>query len=89
MIPDITDLIAHTQVQLQPEDGVVLYTDGITEAENQAKEHYGLERLCDVVSQNGQYSANEIRQGIIEDVRSHIGEHKVYDDIILLVLKQK
>ena len=84
MIPDITDLIAHTQVQLQPGDGVVLYTNGITEAENQAKEHYGLERLCDVVSQNGQYSANEIRQGIIEDVRSHIGEHKVYDDITLL-----
>ncbi|XHR81792.1 MAG: PP2C family protein-serine/threonine phosphatase [Gloeotrichia echinulata GP01] len=89
MIPDITNLIAHTEVQLQIGDGVVLYTDGITEAENQAKEYYGLERLCQVISQNWQYSANEIRQKIIEDVRWHIGENKVYDDITLLVLKQK
>ncbi|HEY9802404.1 MAG TPA: SpoIIE family protein phosphatase [Leptolyngbyaceae cyanobacterium] len=89
MISDISDLIGHREVQLQPGDGVVLYTDGITEAENQAQEYYGLERLCEVVSQNWQYSANEIRQAIIADVRSHIGEHIVYDDITLLVLKQK
>ncbi|QSJ19352.1 hypothetical protein JYQ62_11895 [Nostoc sp. UHCC 0702] len=42
-----------------------------------------------MISQNWQYSANEIRQAIIEDVRSHIGESNVYDDITLLVLKQK
>ncbi|QSJ18877.1 serine/threonine-protein phosphatase [Nostoc sp. UHCC 0702] len=89
MIPDISDLIAQTEVQLQPGDGVVLYTDGITEAENQAKQYYGLERLCEVISQNWQYSANEINQAIMKDVRSHIGENKVYGDITLLVLKQK
>jgi serine phosphatase RsbU (regulator of sigma subunit) len=26
-----------------------MYTDGITEAENHGGEHYGLDRLCDVV----------------------------------------
>lgn len=89
LVPDITDFIAEVEVQLQSGDGIVLYTDGITEAENSAKEYYGLERLRQVVSQNWHQSADEICQAIVEDVRSHIGKTKVYDDVTLLVLKQK
>jgi sigma-B regulation protein RsbU (phosphoserine phosphatase) len=66
-----------------------LYTDGITEAENLAGVQYGIERLCEVVRVNWQYSAQEIKQAVIADLRSHIGEQKVYDDITLVVLKQK
>jgi PAS domain S-box-containing protein len=89
LVPDISEFIAQTEIQLQLGDGVVLYTDGITEAQNTAKEYYGLERLCQVVSQHWQQSAAEIRQAIVEDVQTHIGQQKVYDDITLLVLKQK
>ena len=67
----------------------MLYTDGITEAENMDKLLYGLERLIEVIEINGQRSAAEIRDAVIKDVRSHIGEQKVFDDITLLVLKQK
>ena len=86
---NIINFVAHTHLQLHPGDVVVLYTDGITEAENLERIHYGLERLCHVVSQNWQRSAQEIRQIVIEDVQQHIGSQKVYDDITLLVLKQK
>jgi len=86
---DIADFVAQTSVQLYPGDVVVLYTDGITEAENLAGVQYGIERLCEVVRVNWQYSAQEIKQAVIADLRSHIGEQKVYDDITLVVLKQK
>jgi len=86
---DITDFIASAEVQLHPGDVVVLYTDGITEAEDIHKVQYGLERLCEVVQQNWQIAAKEIRQAVIDDVRSHIGQQKVYDDITLVVIKQK
>lgn len=85
---DIADFISQTQVQLHPGDGVVLYTDGITEAFNMMKQQYGLERLCEVVRDSWHKSVREIRQAVIEDVRRHIGEQKVYDDITLVVLKQ-
>ncbi len=85
----IVDFVAQTQTHLNSGDVVVLYTDGITEAESFSGLHYGLERLCEVVRQNRQRSANEIRQVVIDDLRQHIGEQKVYDDITLLVLKQK
>jgi len=86
---DISDFVAQTFVQLEPGDVVVLYTDGITEAENKLGVRYGIEPFCEVISHNWQQSAEGIRKAVIEDVRRHIGEHKVYDDITLLVLKQK
>ncbi len=86
---EIADFIASEQVQLNPGDVVMLYTDGITEAFNIDHKQYGLERLCEVVSQNCDRTVQQIRQAIIEDVRRHIGVQKVFDDITLVVLKQK
>ncbi|HEY9608797.1 AAA family ATPase [Allocoleopsis sp.] len=86
---EIADFIASEQVQLNPGDVVVLYTDGITEAFDINNQQYGLEQLCEVVSQNCDRTAQEIREAVIEDVRRHIGTQKVFDDITLVVLKQK
>ncbi|MGB7711207.1 MAG: PP2C family protein-serine/threonine phosphatase [Microcoleus sp.] len=86
---DITEFVAEKLVQLYKGDVVVLYTDGITEAENMDQVLYGLERLIEVIQINWQRTASEIRYAVIDDVRSHIGEQKVFDDITLLVLKQK
>lgn len=85
----IEDFVFQTRVRLNQGDVVVLYTDGVTEAENHLGKHYGLEQLCSVVQQNWQRSAAEIAKTAIADLRSHIGVEKVYDDITLVVLKQK
>jgi predicted ATPase/serine phosphatase RsbU (regulator of sigma subunit)/tRNA A-37 threonylcarbamoyl transferase component Bud32 len=86
---EIAEFIAQEQVQLNPGDVVVLYTDGITEAFDINHMQYGLERLCEVVSRNCHRTAQEIQQAVIEDVRQYIGSQKVFDDITLVVLKQK
>jgi serine phosphatase RsbU (regulator of sigma subunit) len=86
---EISHFIAQEEVQLNSGDVVVLYTDGITEAENINHRLYGLERLCKVVVANRHGSAEEIKWVVIDDVRQHIGTHKVFDDITLLVIKQK
>jgi len=41
------------------------------------------------VKLNSARSPQEIRQAVIDDVRRHMGEQKVFDDITLLVIKQK
>ena len=86
---DIADFIDHTMVELHPGDGVVLYTDGIPEAFDLEKKQYGLERLCEVISQNWQHNAQEIKQAVIDDLRAFIGQQKVFDDITLVILKQQ
>jgi PAS domain S-box-containing protein len=86
---EIVDFIASEQVHLNPGDVVVLYTDGITEAFDINRKQYGLTRLCEVVRKNCERKVQEIRQAVIEDLRRHIGKQKVFDDITLVVLKQK
>lgn len=86
---DIADFIGRHQVELEPGDGVVLYTDGITEAENAANEQYGLERLCETIHRHWAEPADAIKTAVIDDVRRFIGEQTVFDDITLLVLKQQ
>jgi serine phosphatase RsbU (regulator of sigma subunit) len=86
---EIAEFFLETRVQLYSGDVVVLYTDGITEAENMDKLLYGLDRLIEVIEINWQRSAAEIRHAVIKDVRSHIDKQKVLDDITLLVIKQK
>ncbi|MFP5268908.1 SpoIIE family protein phosphatase [Coleofasciculus sp.] len=85
----IAEFVAEATVQLYPGDGVVLYTDGITEAEDMNGVQYGLERLCEVLRTNWHSSVCEIRQAVIDQVWQHIGEQKVHDDITLLILKQQ
>ncbi|MEP6518495.1 AAA family ATPase [Microcoleus vaginatus] len=87
--PDIADFIATTEIQLNSGDVVVLYTDGITEAFDMNQKEYGIEPLIELVALNREKSTAEIKQAIIDDVRRYIGEQKVFDDITLVVIKQK
>lgn len=89
MVDNISDFVSQTQVQLNSGDGVVLYTDGITEAEGNDRHLYGLERLIETVKNHWQSSADDITQAVVRDVRSHIGSHPVYDDMTLVVLKER
>ena len=86
---EIADFIQHTTVRLQPGDGVVLYTDGITEAENLAREQYGLARLCTVVSRHWTAPAEVIKEYVVKDVHQHMGAQRMYDDITLVVVKRR
>ena len=70
---DILEFVSHQDISLQPGDGIVLYTDGITEAQNLEEEQYGLERLCEVVSHHWHFTAQTIQQAIIADVKQYIG----------------
>ncbi len=86
---DITDFISSTSIELNSGDGIVLYTDGITETFDLNKKQYGLDKLCHIISQNWHHSVEEIKQAVIDDVQKFRGEQKQFDDITLLVIKQK
>ncbi len=87
--PEISQWVKAATITLNAGDGLVLYTDGVTEAENGDRQQYGLERLCAVVSQHWDEPAEAIKQAVVADVMAYIGAHKIYDDITLVVLKQQ
>ncbi|MCT7975581.1 SpoIIE family protein phosphatase [Laspinema olomoucense] len=84
---DITPFLNYLTLDLAPGDGVVLYTDGITEARNKAKQMYGIERLCEVVRQFWSQPAEEIKQAILVDFNQFLGENALHDDITLVIFK--
>lgn len=85
---EIADFIDEIKISLNPEDIIVLYTDGITEAENLNNEQYGLSRLCEVVRSHRFESADRIKQAVIQDLKAYIGQQTIYDDITLLIIKK-
>lgn len=86
---NISQFLGQCEINLEIGDGIVLYTDGITEAQNNCEEMYGIDRLCDVVKQHWiNATSQEIQDVIISDVRQYVGDQKVLDDITLLVVKR-
>ncbi len=85
---DITPFLGCAEIDLAIGDGLVLYTDGITEARNAEEKMYGIERLISVVGHHWQQEAALIQQAVINDVVAFIAEEEVLDDITLLVMKR-
>lgn len=76
-------------LQLKPGDIIILLTDGIVEAQNNAREFYGEERLKELLQNmsTSTLSACNIKQLIVEDVSRFSGTAPQHDDMTLVVLK--
>jgi phosphoserine phosphatase RsbU/P len=76
-------------VHLQEGDIVVFYTDGVTEAHRDDDVEFGYERLLTVVKENGDKSAEGIRDAIIMAVDQHMNHEPPEDDLTIVVMKWK
>lgn len=79
--------IREITLSVQPGDILVLYTDGIVEAQNREHELYGMERLQRVIRENAALNAEALQRKVTEDVSNFIGTARQHDDMTLLVLK--
>jgi sigma-B regulation protein RsbU (phosphoserine phosphatase) len=74
-------------IQLNPGDLLVCYTDGVNEAmESARKEEYGEERLMECIRLNRENTSKEILEAIVKDVRNFAGG-SLQDDLTLLIIK--
>lgn len=75
-----------SDIQLNPGDLLVCYTDGVEETMNSQSEEYGLERFKQCILANREQPSAAILQSIVDDVKSYSGG-KLGDDLTLLILK--
>ena len=73
-------------VQIQPGDVLVLYTDGIPDAQNKQGEFFEDRLLQKEVVECAGLSAQEVQDKILEGVQSFVGPAPQFDDITLLIL---
>jgi len=75
------------RVDLSPGDVLVLYTDGVNEAENSNSEQYGIERFHCVVRGSCHLSAQRILDKILGDISQFCEGQAQFDDITMVVVK--
>ncbi|MFZ0663158.1 MAG: SpoIIE family protein phosphatase [Acidobacteriaceae bacterium] len=71
----------------QPGDSIIFFSDGITDAENNAEEMFGDDRLKAVVKKNHQKSASKIADAIVAEVGKFQRGKERFDDETVVVLK--
>jgi len=75
------------KIDLHMGDVLVLYTDGVVEAENPAGEQYSAQRLARIVSSHLQQSPSELIETIYASVSDFRETTLLADDLTLVVLK--
>jgi sigma-B regulation protein RsbU (phosphoserine phosphatase) len=76
-----------TSADLIAGDVLVFYTDGVTEAENQFGEEFGMERLSAVVRRGSSLSAESLMGDIFNSAAEFCSEAGFNDDVTILVVK--
>ncbi|HTZ90324.1 MAG TPA: PP2C family protein-serine/threonine phosphatase [Alloacidobacterium sp.] len=74
-------------VTLQPGDWLVIFTDGVTEAENNRTEEYGETRLIAVLHTNVAATPSALLKMVMQDLDRFVGDAPQHDDVTLMLLK--
>jgi len=73
-------------VQLEPDDILVLYTDGITEAQNANDELFDVERLLAAAQGSREHTALAMKDAILAAVDRFVGDAAQFDDLTVMTL---
>ena len=79
---------SEAQIEMQPGDTLVLYTDGITEAENPAAEEYGMDRLIEASRNFRHQPLAEMSKGIQADLDQFANGIPYADDRTLVLARR-
>lgn len=86
--PEIFDqVIADKTVHFGEEDALLLYTDGVTESVNPEGEEFSGERLCGVLYEHGDQSAQEIIDRVLKSIEQFSKDTGQADDLTLIAVK--
>lgn len=77
-----------SNLQLDKEDAIVMFTDGVTEAMNTANEEFGEEHLEATLGEVTRQNCREIIDAIKEDVDAFVDGAEQSDDITMLTIKR-
>jgi serine phosphatase RsbU (regulator of sigma subunit) len=76
------------QIELEPGDFLVFFTDGVTEARNKLGEFYGEDLLGNVINSFEGGSAFTLLHLILRDIASFVGDTPAADDLTLVVIRK-
>ena len=75
------------EIVMEPGDRILLYTDGVTEANDHFDEFYGIDRLMARVKENEDIPLNDQIKAITDDIAEFTKHAIQFDDITMLMLR--
>jgi sigma-B regulation protein RsbU (phosphoserine phosphatase) len=75
-------------VTLQPGDTLVLYTDGITDAQDASGDLFGDARLREAIRAHEALDAADLQRALLQAAQTHARGAPQFDDIALIVVKR-
>jgi sigma-B regulation protein RsbU (phosphoserine phosphatase) len=78
-----------SEIQLLPDDTLVLFTDGVSETQNAKSERYGEDRLIEVIRNNRFQNSQLILDSVVTELAEFRGREAQFDDMTLVVGKVK
>lgn len=88
-IPDLQMDFSLNTIHLHTGDALLLYTDGIIEAENEAGEPFGMNRLINIFQKTQNLSIAEQNEQILSEIKNFINSDIIEDDITILIIRRK
>jgi serine phosphatase RsbU (regulator of sigma subunit)/catechol 2,3-dioxygenase-like lactoylglutathione lyase family enzyme len=76
------------ECRLEPDDLLALYTDGVTEAFDDAGEEFGEQRLVDALRRHRERPPEALLASLVAEVRS-FSPHEQHDDLTLIVARRR
>ena len=76
-------------LQLEEGDTLVMFTDGVTEAEDAEYNEFGTDRLDNILRQHANSSCQQIIETVKDGLKNFVGNAEQSDDITMLVVKRK
>jgi serine phosphatase RsbU (regulator of sigma subunit) len=83
---EIDDTWSQETVNIDPGDVLLLYTDGIPDAQNDQGMFFDEDRLIDLAQKNLGMPAHEIQNLILSEIQKFVGDTAQFDDITLMTL---
>lgn len=80
---------SNSHIELDSGDVLLLYTDGVVEAQNTANELFGESRMLEVIRKYKSRTAKDIRDALLSSVYDFVGDAPQFDDITLMVIKKE
>lgn len=87
-VESFDEILEETVCAIHDQDTILLYTDGITEAQNETEEEFGYDRLEVLVREHLHLPVNELYQTILNEIQSFTHGVPQHDDITLILLRR-
>ena len=82
-------IISDITIEMEPDDCLIFYTDGVTEGLDVEGEEFGLERTTAAIVASASLGAMAIIERLTADLKQFVGNCPQHDDITLIVIRKQ